>query len=210
MRVRFGWFHGGPGALRLAEIAMVTSTKNGKTIAYIPCFGCELDGPDKKPCFRVRLDRQRVGDLIKHLKVHTKERGRGWFIITVTYNDMTRLKLVKGVTPGYESSAADVYLRGEILRVSCTDRSCNITFSQQDGIRSLVTRLQAVQERMRRFLEIRIPNRRREKDLIEFIPDIDLEAMESAEHEKLSQVGGALAAEVWADDDFRDWESQDG
>ncbi len=189
---------------------MVTDKGKGRTIGYIPCFDCELHGREKKPCFRVKVDAQGVGSMIKLLQEHRREQGRGWVIITVTDNDMTRLRLLEGKTPGFETNASDVYLRGEILRVNPTDRSCNIRFSQQDGIRSFVSRLQTAQGRMRRFLEIRIPNRRLEKDLIEFIPDADLEALASVEHEKLSQAAGALAAEVWEDEDFSDWESQDG
>lgn len=188
---------------------MVANKGKARTLGYVPCFDCELNGPDKKPSFRVKIDTQGVGKLIELLQAHRSERGRGWVIITVTDNDLSRLRLVTGMTPGFEDGASDVYLRGEIFRANPTNRSCNITFSEQNGTGSLVSRLQIASERMRRFLEIRIPNRRREKDLIEFISDTELEALESIEHEKLAQTGSALTADVWENEDFSDWESQD-
>jgi hypothetical protein len=128
----------------------------------------------------------------------------------VTYDDPTRLRLVRGDTPGYEAGAATIYLRGEIVKVTGREGSCNIDFSGPVGALLLAQRLQAARQRMRSFLEIRVPNRQRKKNLIEFIPDTELEARESAEHQKLALAGEALAADTLAENEFSDWDTQDG
>ena len=189
---------------------MGTAPRQDKTIMYITCSGCELNGPGKKPFFRVRLDAQESGELAKYLENCEGEQGRNWYAITATYDEPTKLKLIKGMTPAYEANAIPDYLRGEVLRVSGKNRSCNIEFSGQVGAPLLLERLQTVRKRMRRFLEIRVPNRSNKRNLIEFISDTDLEAIETLEHQRLVQAGGVLASEIFPEDDFSDWESHDG
>jgi hypothetical protein len=72
----------------------------------------------------------------------------------------------------------------------------------------LADRLRAGGEKMRRFVEIQVRSRKRNQ--VEFIPDIDLEAMETLEHEKLGRTGLTLAGEVWPESDFSDWELHNG
>lgn len=189
---------------------MATGTKNGsrKTIGYIECAQAELRGRSGRPFFRIRLEAAQTSDLLRLLKRCAASPNREWFALTSTHEKPERLKLTEQRTPNYEINAAPLYLRGEPVRISGDEGSCNIDFSGAVGGVLLMERLRSAQRRMRRFVEIRIPSRKR--NLIEFIPDTDLEAMESAEHQRLAQAGGALAADTWSNEDFSDWESQDG
>lgn len=185
------------------------TTAKDRMIASITCSGCELNGPAKQPFFRAKLDRQQSAELIEHLEQCANVGKRQWFLLLVTYDDTTRLRLMQQGPPAYEANAAEVYLRGEVLKVTGQKDSCNIEFSGRVGAPLLVERLQTVRQRMRRFLEIRVPNRWSRRNLIEFIPDTELEAAKTAEHHKLALAGEALTGEAWTEDDFSDWESQD-
>jgi hypothetical protein len=109
--------------------------------------------------------------------------------------------------PDFEARAASIYLRGEPMRISGREGSVNIDFSGAIGGELLRQRLEAARKRSRKFLEIRIP--RQCKNLIEFIPDLDLESLETAELSALAEAGLRMAAEVWPEDDFSDWEQDE-
>ena len=187
---------------------MVAKPDNGRTIGYIRCFDCHLNGPGKQPFFRARLDVEQSEALVGNLKRCAESLERTWFTLAITYDELSKLRLIRAITPRFESDAAEAYLRGEVFRVTGRDRSCNINFSEV-GAGLLAARLQMARSRMRRFVEICVPNRHRERNLIEFIPDVDLEAVESPEHQKLAHTGEALAGETWNSDDFSDWEGFD-
>ena len=181
----------------------------GRMIASITCSGCHLNGPGRQPFFRAKLDRQQSQELITRLEQCANADGRRWFLLLVTYDDTTRLLLMQQSPPAYEANAAPDYLRGDVLKVTGKKDSCNIEFSGRVGAPLLVERLQDVSRRMRRFLEIRVPNRWNKRNLIEFIPDTDLEAAQTPEHRKLALAGEALTGQAWTEDDFSDWEPQD-
>ena len=184
-----------------------TKQKVRETVAYFESCFAELKGAKGRPFFRVRLDAAQAGSLIQRLEQCAGSRDREWFTLTSTHDKPERLRLTQPTTPNYEMNAAPVYLRGDAVRISGDRGSCNINFSGSVGGALLAERLRMAREKMRRFLEIRIPSRT--WNLIEFIADIDLEAMESPEHRKLALTGGILAAELWGEEDFSDWETQD-
>ncbi len=186
-----------------------TKIKYRETIAYIECEDGELNGPMRRPFFRVRLNKAQAAELLGHLADCASSNGREWYTLTATHEKPSRLRLTRELrVPEYEQQAASIYLRGEPVRISGEDGSCNIVFSGAVGGKLLVERVEAAVERARRFLDIRILSRKR--NLIDFLPDVDLEAAESVEHQKLSHTGALLTAATWPDEDFSDWESHDG
>jgi len=174
-----------------------------KTIDYVTCQLGELN--TSKAFYRARLTEPEVGQLVADLDRCAESDGPRWFTLTVTDEKPERLRLTEMPgAPQYELEAAAVYLRGDVFRVSGKAKSCNIDFSGRVGAVLLSERLRRAQARMRRFLEIRVPSRKR--NLIEFIPDTDLEAADSPEHDKLAQAGEALGADLGSSDEFSDWE----
>lgn len=180
----------------------------GRTFSYLQCLSARLNGKQARPFFWARLDRDQAQALVKDLTECAGNPEREWFLLTWTSDDVQRLRLLKGVTPDYERAAACDYARGDVFRVT-GETSCNIDFSR-DGAAVLARRLQSALNRVRRFVEIRVPNRHNKRSLIEFVPDTDLEAAESPEHDKLALIGEAVGAELLAREDFADWESADG
>ena len=185
-----------------------TKKQSRKTVGYVICDSGELNGPKGRPFFRVHLDRRQIQELAQLLKTCADRGERRWFTLTSTAERPERVRVTEGLTPAYEAKASPIYLRGKPIGISGNDGSCNINFSGPVGSGLLTDRLETASEAMRRFVEIRIPSRAH--NLIEFIPDTRLEATESAEHQKLAVAGESMASEAWAEDDFRDWESQDG
>jgi len=190
-------------------VRMRPKKKHRGTVAYIECEDGELNGPRGRPFFRVRLNKAQAAELLGYLVDCASSNGREWYMLTATHEKPSRLRLTQELrVPEYEQQAASIYLRGEPVRISGEDGSCNISFSGAVGGKLLVERVEAGAERARRFLDIRILSRKR--NLIDFLPDIDLEALESVEHQKLAHAGTLLAAETWSVEDFSDWEAHDG
>ena len=160
--------------------------------------------------FLVRLDMEQTEEFLRHLEGCAACQGREWFAVTSSYDKPQRLRLTKELrVPDYELQAPAIYLRGEPVRISGREgSSCNINFSGAVGSWLLMRRVRSARERMRRFLEIRIPSRKH--NLIAFFPDTDLEAVETPEHHKLAQTGATLAGDIWVAEDFSDWESHGG
>jgi hypothetical protein len=111
--------------------------------------------------------------------------------------------------PQYESAAAPNYVRGDVLHVMSTDYSCNIDFAGSRAGTWLLEEIEEVQKRMRRFMELIVPNRRNKPDLVQFTADTASQASESEEDERLGRMGLILASQVWPADDFSDWEAMD-
>ncbi len=154
------------------------------------------------PFYRVRLDRQAAEALAAQLdQAATHERA--WFTITVTEDNLNRLKIMEAQTPAFEMSAPSGYVRGSILRVS-GQKSLNVDFSGSVGAGLLARQLRGACDRMHAFVEFRVPGRRR--DLVVFIPDVDL-VSPADEFERLGIAGVELANQVWPPDDFSDWEA---
>lgn len=179
-----------------------------ETIGYVGGFGGRLTGPGGRPFYQVRIRSAQVAELLKHLDNCAACADRSWFNLCATYDEPDRLRLTRDLeTPAYEGQAAPIYLRGDVFRISGQEKSCNIDFSGPIGAALLAERLRAAQALMRDFMEIRVPNRKRQ--LVEFVPDVDLEAAQTPEHKKLALTGEALAGDLLAGDEFADWGSQD-
>lgn len=163
--------------------------------------------PTGQPAYSVRLPKEEVEKLLPPL---TADAGsdRRWFTLTATSENWRRLRLTTRPSPAFEAQAGPLYLRGDALRVSGKkNSSVNIDFSGEVAHTWLASKLRAALDRARRFVELRIPNRWNNKDLIELWPDTDLEAAVSPEHQKLADAGTALVNDVWPNDDFSDWET---
>ena len=178
------------------------------TVGYVECAEGQLQGRNGRPFFRVRLDVSQTRVLLKYLDRCAASRNREWFTLTSTHDKPERLKLTRKRPPDYEVRAAPLYVRGDPIHISGNEGSCNIAFSGEFGGKMLADRLRTAQERMRRFVDMVVPNRKRQ--LIVFLPDVDLEAGISDEHQRLGQAGAALSATIWSSEDFADWESSDG
>lgn len=174
---------------------------------HVRAIFAELNPPGKRPFYRARLEANEIGRLCQFL-AECGTGQRDWFTLAAIQPDLTRLSLTKSRTPKYELSAAKDYARGDVFRVSGKNQSCNIDFSGGEGAALLARILKSAQSRMRRFVELRVPSRSR--NIVEFIPDTDLEAADSAEHCRLAMTGEALAGVVWDQEDFSDWDTADG
>ena len=157
----------------------------------------------KLPFYQVRLDASVVEELISHLQVIASSEDRPWHSLTATGENLSRIRMYVIRTPDFERQASRCYLRGTLFRISGRE-SMNIDFSTV-GALLMAERLREAKAKMRSFILFRLPNRK--KPVIEFVPDIELEALRSDEHARLGQVGQDLAAQVWEDEDFSDWET---
>ena len=131
---------------------------------------------------------------------------RSGFILTVTREKLNRLRVLCDPPPQYELHAARYYLRSDVVRITGSDKSCNISISPQ-GVASVQSLLRAAANEANKWVEMRarvVHRRGGSRSLLEFIPDTDIAA--EAERRRLGEAGTALTAEVWPDDDFADWE----
>lgn len=156
-----------------------------------------------KPFFWARLDKPTATEFAARLKACAKQQRR-WYTLAATYENPRRLRLMPERTPDFESAAAPLYVRGELLRVTGSPgASCNISFSAR-GAADLAGCLTRALADAHAWLEVRVPSRKR--DLVEFIPDSDVKPSEISEIESLGRTGEVLAGEVLPRDDFSDWE----
>ena len=182
------------------------STENTKrrTVAYFHGSHGILNPVGKPPFYRVRLDATVLETLISELRTIADCETRIWHTLTATPEKASRLRMYVIRTPDFETQASKCYLRGTLFRISGRE-SVNIDFSS-DGALLLAERLREAKAKMRSFVLLRLPNRK--KDVIEFVPDIELEALHSDEHARLGQAGESLAAQVLGPEDFSDWETE--
>ena len=193
------------------------STENSKrrTVAYFigsrgilnpnPA-GKSHDGFLRLSFYQVRLDASVLAELIPNLRAAATCKERLWHTLTATSENASRLRMYVIRTPDFEMQASKCYLRGTLFRISGRE-SVNIDFST-DGALLLAERLREAKAKMRSFVLLRVPNRK--KDVIEFLPDIELEALHSDEHARLGQAGESIAAQVLGREDFNDWEEETG
>jgi len=183
-------------------------TRNSSTlIGVVHCDYAELRGPSGKPFFVARLVGSEAQALLAHLRELANRNDRSWFILSSTTPDPKRLRIVDlDRTPEYEEAAARHYLRGEVFRVTGKDDSCNINFSGPIGATLLAHCLEGALNRMKEYIELVVPNRHGKRDLVEFIPDVDIITTTLPEHEGLALAGEAAAVQVLEQEDFSDWE----
>ena len=174
-----------------------------RTIGYVKgTNGCIIR--DGKPFYRVRLDASALNDLLSLLDQVAPTDERQWHALTATSELPSRLRFYRTPTPNFEQHAAKSYVRGTIYRISGRE-SINICFSVQ-GALLIANRFREAMQHMRNFVLLRVPGRK--IDLIEFLPDLQLEAAASEEHARLGQTGESLTGQVWGQEDFSDWEQR--
>jgi hypothetical protein len=156
-----------------------------------------------KPFFWARLDKPTATEFAARLKACAKQQRR-WYTLAATYENPRRLRLMLERTPEFESSAAPLYVRGDVLLVSGSPGvSCNIAFSS-GAAADLSECLTRAMPHARRWVEFRVASRKRA--MVEFIPDTELESMPSREHAALGRAGLALATKILPPENFSDWE----
>jgi hypothetical protein len=174
---------------------------NRPVLGYVEGFDGELRPGDSTRFYRVRLLDPELTKLCSFLEV-VSEGERACRIITATGENVNRLRVMTRSAPAYELRAGREYVRGDVLTVR-GKTSLNIFVRIPDGGRLLQQRFEAARQQMRQWVELRA---NRVRNLVEIFPDTDLP---SSEDVKLGQTGQSLAAAVWPDEDFRDWESAD-
>ncbi|MHC4444837.1 MAG: hypothetical protein ACYTF1_08290 [Planctomycetota bacterium] len=166
--------------------------------------GC-LNPGGGTPFYRVVLDTQSIDELLKQLDTASQVE-RAWFTITVTQDNLDRLRIIEARVPAFEKNAPPNYVRGTVLRVS-GQKSLNVDFSGPVGAQLLAQQLRRARDEMKEYVEFRIPSRKR--DLVFFVPDVALPPTPTSELDKLSMAGEKLTSEVWPTEDFSDWEGFD-
>lgn len=159
--------------------------------------------------FRVRLDKAAAGHLAALLSEADSTVPPRRYGLAATRENFRRLRVVRGGLPKYEQSAAREYVRGDVLHVTGSEKSCNIAISAI-GAAMIAEKLRAATARAQEWIElrVRVVHRRREghRSLMEFVPDVELVAR--AEDRGFGELGAALTGESWPADDFSDWERQ--
>jgi hypothetical protein len=122
--------------------------------------------------------------------------------LTASFHQPDRLRITEIDPPEYERRAAAQYVRGDVVRVQGREGvSCGLDVSSQFGIPLIRQQLNLAMARASKYVEFRVPSRKR--DVIEFVPDIDVENADEA-----TLVAGSIAAATAAlrPEDFSDWE----
>lgn len=157
--------------------------------------------------YELDLDRPAIEALRRLLAgVQNQARPCG-YVLAATGDNLSRVRVLRDPPPQYELRAAREYVRGDVVRVTGSAKSCNIYITAV-GAAMLSDRLAKAAARMQATVRVRarVVHRRAEshRSLVEFLPDTDL--ISSAEDRRLGQAGALLAAEVWPAEDFSDWE----
>lgn len=175
-----------------------------RVLAYYQATEVEIRGKGSQPFFRARLHRKDARSLAEQLKRISKSEERAWYFLTSSNPEPRRLRLLDlERTPDYELQASPHYMRGQVFAVTGGASSCNINFSV-DGAGLLAERLSAAVDESAEQVEIRVPNRRRKLQLVEFLSDREWQV--AAEQEALGRSGELLLAETLPREDFSDWE----
>jgi hypothetical protein len=126
--------------------------------------------------------------------------------LVASYHQPDRLRLKQDDAPAYEASLAPTYVRGDMLRVQGKENvSCNLAVSAKFGVPALRQQLNAAADRAREFVLMRVPTRNR--DVVEFVPDVDLPGTYLSANPEV--VAGTLAAAaILGPEDFSDWEKK--
>ena len=167
-----------------------------------------VDRPDGHlKLYRIRLAKEQCVGLAAMLEDRAGEPpGR---ILAATGEKPERLRVLSVPVPDYELAAAENYVRGDVVRVTGTARSCNASLSRI-GADLVRNRLSAALKRAHEWVEFRarVVRFRAEEGprcLIELVPDVDVQGAE--EDRRLGEAGVALAGSVWTAAEFEDWES---
>ncbi len=167
-----------------------------------------VDRDEQIRIYALRIGRAEAEELLRLLDAADGAAGRpNGVILAATCENWSRLRALLDPAPRYEIVAAQDYLRGDVVRVTGSKRSCNI-FLSGIGAAMLQERLRAAANRMTDWVEMRarVVHRRAasQRSLVEFVPDADLRR--ELEATRLGRTGEALAGDVWTAEDFKDWE----
>lgn len=176
---------------------------SSRTVLYALCSAARLNAR-RRPFFEAAFDVAEGRKLLDGLRECERGNDRSWFTATMTTDDLTRIRVMRGSTAHYEKHAADAYARGDSFRVSGGKKSMNVDFSSI-GAGLLANALERALARADTLLVIRIPSRNRH--LLEFIPDVDLPIELADDADKLARAGELLAGSVLEPEDFSDWEN---
>ncbi|MDP9175184.1 MAG: hypothetical protein M3O30_15155 [Planctomycetota bacterium] len=156
---------------------------------------------DRSPFYRLRLsiaECRRFDELLERVRAG----HRCTATLTASFHQPDRLRVTEIEAPEYERRAAAQYIRGDVVRVQGREGiSCGLDVSGQFGIPLIRQQLGLAMARAAQYVEIRVPSRKR--DVVEFVPDVDLE---SGEDNALVSGSVSAATSVLPREDFRDWE----
>ena len=128
--------------------------------------------------------------------------------LTATEENLNRLRVVADPLPEYERRAGPEYVRGDVLRVTGSQKSCNISATRH-GADLISARIRAVVGRAREWIEfrakvVRYSPEEGPRSFVEVSEDVQVVAERDAD--ALGRSGTALAGSVWTHEEFRDWE----
>jgi hypothetical protein len=155
------------------------------------------------PFFAAKVFGNEVARLLELFDQCAKQ-PRSWYTFASMQPDLKSLIIFQADTPAYELKAAPVYARGDLFRVTGGARSCGIDFAGDEGAAYLARRLRAAEQRMKDFVEIRVPSSKRH--IIEFCPDVDTLSGRLTETDRLGIAGERAAVKILPSEDFSDWE----
>lgn len=183
------------------------SLTDRENVGEIECVSAEWPTANQRYFFVLTLELDQGKRLLRILEKGAKCVNRERFILASTHDNPKRLRVMKVPPPGYESRAAKQYLCADLYRVQGTKGvSCNITFSGAPGGELLARALKHALQQGRRYVTVRV-QRKKKWQVVEFVSDVELETLTTAEGHALGDAGEALAALVWPAEDFSDWES---
>jgi len=186
------------------------ATKTSTLVVALECQEVELNPQAGRGFFRARLQCEDARLLADRLD-ECAAAGREWYFLSWKPPALERLSLVHlERTPAYERQAGADYLVNQIFRVTGRESSCNVNFSGPVGGPLLASRIRRASARAQEWLEIRVDviSRKRCTYLIRFVADLDAKSI-TDEHDRLAQTAEVIAAQVWGEDDFSDWERAD-
>jgi hypothetical protein len=169
------------------------------TIGYVVGEGGRFG---RLPFYSVRLARAQCKELDELLAKAGAEQRRTT-TLTASFHQPDRLRLTEIDPPAYEVRATSYYVRGDVVRVQGKEGvSCGLDLSARFGVPLVRQQLAQATAKARQYVELRVPSRKR--DVIEFIPDVDLKPSEED-----TLVAGSVAAATAAlsIEDFSDWEN---
>ncbi|HEX4055618.1 MAG TPA: hypothetical protein VHX86_15240 [Tepidisphaeraceae bacterium] len=157
----------------------------------------------RSPFYEIRLDKKKAVPELDRLLAKGNAKQRCTVTLTASFHQPDRLRVTEIDPPDYESRASAAYLRGDVMRVQGREGiSCGLDLSARLGVQALRNELRLASERAKAFVVLRVPSRKR--DIIELIPDVDLDLTE-----KDVIVAGSVAAAtaMLPPEDFSDWKA---
>jgi hypothetical protein len=155
------------------------------------------------PFYEIRLDKKKAVPELDRLLAKGNVAQRCTVTLSASFHQPDRLRVTEIDPPDYESRASAAYLRGDVMRVQGREGiSCGLDLSARLGVQALQNELRLASKRAKTFVILRVPSRKR--DIIELIPDIDLDA---SEKEMLIAGSVAAATTTLPPEDFSDWEA---